>query len=78
MQIRSLTLIFFIVAALTGSAYPVQADTYTDTINLFKKSPEVQPFFANAYGYAIFPTVGKGGIGIGGAYGRAGFIALAR
>ena len=26
-------------------------------------------FRAKAYGYAVFPTVGKGGIGIGGAYG---------
>jgi lipid-binding SYLF domain-containing protein len=29
----------------------------------------VQPYFKNAYGYAIFPTIGKGGIGIGGAHG---------
>ena len=27
-------------------------------------------FFDQARGYAIFPTVGKGGIGIGGAYGK--------
>ena len=24
----------------------------------------------NAYGYAVFPSIGKGGIGIGGAYGK--------
>ena len=50
----------------TGAAY---ADNFSDTIATFKKSPVVQPFFKNAYGYAVFPTVGKGGIGIGGAYG---------
>lgn len=27
-------------------------------------------FFQKAYGYAIFPTVGKAGIGLGGAYGE--------
>jgi lipid-binding SYLF domain-containing protein len=47
-----------------------QADSYSNTIEVFKKSPAVQPFFKNAYGYAVFPTVGKGGIGIGGAYGK--------
>lgn len=47
-----------------------QADSYSDTIEVFKKSPAVQPFFKNAYGVAVFPTVGKGGIGIGGAYGK--------
>jgi lipid-binding SYLF domain-containing protein len=41
-----------------------------DAIAVFKKSEAVQPFFENAYGYAVFPTVGKGGIGIGGAYGK--------
>ena len=46
------------------------ADSYSNTIEVFKKSPAVQPFFKNAYGYAVFPTIGKGGIGIGGAYGK--------
>ena len=30
----------------------------------------MQPFFKNAYGYAVFPTIGKGGVGIGGAFGK--------
>ena len=46
------------------------ADKFANTIEVFKKSPAVQPFFKNAYGYAVFPTVGKGGFGIGGAYGK--------
>jgi hypothetical protein len=47
-----------------------QADSFSNTIEVFKKSPVVQPFFKNCYGYAVFPTIGKGGIGIGGAYGK--------
>jgi lipid-binding SYLF domain-containing protein len=36
----------------------------------FKKAdPSLKRFFNSAYAYAVFPTVGKGGIGIGGAYG---------
>jgi len=45
-------------------------DDYSKTIDLFKRSPVVQPFFKNAYGYAVFPTIGKGGVGIGAAYGE--------
>jgi len=50
-------------------ATPVHADEYEDAVAKFRESPAVQPFFNNAYAYAIFPTVGKGGVGIGGAYG---------
>lgn len=46
------------------------AGSYSDTINVFKKSNATKPFFKSCYGYAVFPTVGKGGIGIGGAYGK--------
>lgn len=38
---------------------------------LEKKSDAVQPFFKNAYGYAAFPTVGNGGLGVGGAYDKS-------
>ena len=48
---------------------PAYADSYANTIEVFEKSDSVKPFFENCYGYAVFPTVGKGGIGIGGAYG---------
>jgi len=61
-----LMIMFILALAL---ANPVQADKFTDTVNVFKKSEAVQPFFKNAYGYAVFPTVGKAGIGIGGSYG---------
>ena len=47
---------------------PAQADSYSSTIDVFKKAPAVQPFFQNAYGYAVFPTIGKGGLGIGQVY----------
>lgn len=57
-----------VMAALILSS-PAHADKFTDTINVFKKSEVVQPFFKNAYGYAVFPTIGKAGIGIGGSYG---------
>jgi lipid-binding SYLF domain-containing protein len=36
----------------------------------FQESEITAPFFKDSYGYAFFPNVGKGGIGIGGAYGK--------
>jgi lipid-binding SYLF domain-containing protein len=56
-----------LLVAFSGTAL---ADKYTDTIEIYKKSEAVQPFFKSAYGYAVFPTIGKGGLGIGGAYGK--------
>jgi lipid-binding SYLF domain-containing protein len=48
---------------------PAWADEYTDTINVFKNAGESGTFFHKAYGYAVFPTIGKGGVGVGGAHG---------
>jgi lipid-binding SYLF domain-containing protein len=45
------------------------ADNYADTIKVFQQAGESGQFFANCYGYAVFPTIGKGGIGIGAAHG---------
>jgi lipid-binding SYLF domain-containing protein len=62
-----LVTVFATLMAVSGVA---QADNYSETIGKFKKSPVVKPFFKNAYGYAVFPAVGKGGAGIGGAFGK--------
>ncbi|MCR9106895.1 MAG: YSC84-related protein [Gammaproteobacteria bacterium] len=45
------------------------ADEYDDAIAAFKSAGEAGDFFSNSYGYAVFPTIGKAGIGIGGAHG---------
>ena len=34
------------------------------------KDPSLEKWFDTAYAYAVFPRVGKGGIGIGGAHGK--------
>jgi lipid-binding SYLF domain-containing protein len=48
---------------------PAWADEYSDTLSLFKNAGESGKLLAGAYGYAVFPTIGKGGVGVGGAYG---------
>jgi len=42
-----------------------------DAVGAFRSAdPSLDAFFRNSVGYAVFPSVGKGGVGIGGAYGR--------
>jgi len=52
------------------AAHAEEIKDANDTVALFKKSdPGLTHFFSHAVGYAVFPSVGKGGLGIGGAYG---------
>jgi lipid-binding SYLF domain-containing protein len=61
---------FSIVMLLLLSCASARADEYDDTINIFKGAGESAQFFKKNYGYAVFPTIGKAGIGIGGAHGK--------
>jgi lipid-binding SYLF domain-containing protein len=66
---RKLLSIFagMLIALSPAFAY---ADEYDDTVKIFTNAGASGTFFKNAYGYALFPTIGKAGIGIGGAYGK--------
>jgi lipid-binding SYLF domain-containing protein len=46
------------------------AGEYEETIELFKHAGESAVFFNNCYAYAIFPTIGAGGLVVGGARGK--------
>ena len=45
------------------------SDKYDDARKVFEEAGASGAFFDSAYGYALFPNIGKGGIGIGGARG---------
>ena len=45
------------------------ADEYSDTRKMFENAG-ASNLFKSAYGYALFPTIGKGGYVVGGAYGK--------
>jgi len=51
-----------------------KAELHTSVNNTMTRikglDPSLQTQIANAYGYAIFPSVAKGGVVVGGAYGR--------
>jgi len=46
-----------------------RADSYSDTIAVFKKAGASDTFFAKSYAYAVFPTIGSGALIVGGAHG---------
>lgn len=60
-------IVAFVLLVMPLSAW---ADSCTDTANLFRKAGQSANFFKTSYGYAVFPTIGKGGIGVGGAFGK--------
>ncbi len=70
MKNLKLALFVMMILFVMSLSHIAFAGSYSDTINVFKKSDATKPFFNSCYGYAVFPTVGKGGIGIGGAYGK--------
>src|SRR5580698_11289937 len=51
----------------SGVAY---ANEYDETIELFKHAGESAVFFSDCYAYAVFPTIGAGGLIVGGARGK--------
>jgi lipid-binding SYLF domain-containing protein len=61
---KALVAAFFLIASA-----PALADEYSDTLKTFRNAGQSSAYFKSAYGYAVFPTIGKGGIVVGGAYG---------
>ena len=60
---KSFAVLSILVLILANSvAWADEPDAFSKTIDIYKKSPQVQPFFKSAYGYAVFPTIGKGGL----------------
>ena len=64
---RTLFISLFTIFALT--AQPALADDVDTAIENFRGAG-AGDFIDDAYGYAVFPSIGKGGIGIGGAHGK--------
>ena len=65
-----LTCVLAALVLLPAARVAAQADV-PPVIEKFKaKDPGMAKIFADAVGYVVFPTVGMGGIGIGGARGK--------
>jgi len=57
-------------AAASASRMADQPEVAAVIAKFKQKDPGMAKIFAKAYGYAVFPTVGKGGIGLGAARGK--------
>jgi len=69
MRLRAV-LIAAALLATSNIAAAQKVEDQSETINLFKGIPQVAPYFASSYGYAVWDRIGRGGLGIGGARGR--------
>jgi lipid-binding SYLF domain-containing protein len=45
------------------------ADSYSDTVSVFKHAGQSAAFFRKSYAYAVFPSIGEGAFIVGGGYG---------
>jgi lipid-binding SYLF domain-containing protein len=77
LKIIQVVLIAFVITATTAVQAQVggwKADLIkeadTALVEMIKKQPKLQSFKDKSYGYAVFPKVTKGAIGIGGAGGK--------
>lgn len=59
-----------ILAGLASAAQAQRVRDVSDTVELFRSIPQVAPYFESAYGYAVWPRIGRGGLGIGASRGR--------
>jgi lipid-binding SYLF domain-containing protein len=68
--------LFFLLASSTLWAFEpdtnneMQLSVAKAILDVKNSDPSIDKFFKESAGYAVFPRVGKGGIGIGGAHGK--------
>ena len=74
LALTALSLVFTSVMALAewapNASDKMELSAAKAIITAKEKDPSLAKWFDEAYAYAVFPKVGKGGIGIGGAHGK--------
>lgn len=58
------------IAAASAIESVQDKNAVVSALHTFQEMPMLEPYFQRSYGFAIFPTIGRGGMGIGGAHGR--------
>lgn len=71
MHSKVLIQVVFVALALPFAG-PTAADDgeVQETLEIFRNAGESAGFFDHSYGYAVFPRIGKGGVGLGAARGH--------
>jgi lipid-binding SYLF domain-containing protein len=65
-----LKLIACIALLPAGTSFAQEVEDFGPTIEMFREISSVRPYFDSAYGYAVWRTIARGGLGIGAATGR--------
>lgn len=67
----TITMLFLLAISLSSFAQKNVSAKSAEAIKEFKKTNnKIDKYFSSAYGYAVFPSIGKGGLGVGGATGN--------
>jgi lipid-binding SYLF domain-containing protein len=69
-QFRTYILCLLFTLPLGSALADEDAAKYSSALKTFQDAGESGSFFGESYGYALFPSVGKAGLGVGGAYGK--------
>ena len=69
-RIHSLLLVLFVFSVASYSQKNDVAEANKIIKEFKEKDPGMNKLFSSAYGYAVFPGIGKGGLGVGGAGGK--------
>ena len=74
---KFLTLLIFFITFTAQAQWDPKATSDSEVnadvlgaVEVFKSNPGLKPFFEQAHGYAVFPSIKKAGFGIGGATGE--------
>ena len=67
----SIIVLFLIAFSFNGIAQKDVSAKSAEAIKEFKHTNDkISKYFSSAYAYAVFPSIGKGGLGVGGAAGN--------
>ncbi|HUX74630.1 MAG TPA: lipid-binding SYLF domain-containing protein [Steroidobacteraceae bacterium] len=66
---NQMTRVSALIATLLIPVGIANASPDSVTANLFRRADQSSRYFARSYGYAVFPTIGKGGLVVGAAHG---------
>ena len=67
---RLISILVFIPVVMGVTLAAADTQDYANTIQVFRNASAVKPFFDSAYGYAVYPVIGKAGFIVGGAFGK--------
>ena len=70
MSTRTVFITLLAILTCSAPAFGSEASADKTTMDAFLVSDVITRFHKSAYGYAVFPTIGKGGFGIGAAHGK--------